>query len=156
MSFSKFFRFSMTQNLMWLFQSSVTFSRPCCANHPRGLGVNGLVQPNYKYRCNIDAFWLTRINHQSWQWYWRWYFFRSVGVKPITLLPSVYTAQSMQSMYSVHCSYPAATLHVHCTSVWVDAFWLTHINHQSWQWYWRWHFFRSVGAIVEKGTLCTQ
>ncbi len=31
----------------------------------------------------------------------------------------VYTAQSMQSMYSVHCSYPAATLHVHCTSVWV-------------------------------------
>ncbi len=30
----------------------------------------------------------------------------------------VYTAQSMQSMYSVHCSYPAVTLHVHCTAVW--------------------------------------
>ncbi len=32
---------------------------------------------------------------------------------------AVYTAQSMQSMCSVHCRYPAATLHVHCTSVWV-------------------------------------
>ena len=31
---------------------------------------------------------------------------------------AVYTAQSIQSMYSLHCSYPAATLHVHPTSVW--------------------------------------